>query len=140
MYKGIYEITNKGLGSKLTNFMSFGESVISVGLFQKTIKRDIFVKGNRGIIRWYIRGKTLEDIRWHQTEAEPERLPGEAGRPHLRMATGRFRFGYPRVSGPAVLVLVVVFRPRFSGSEPRNRSGLVSDLVFHPWISSGYLK
>jgi hypothetical protein len=31
MYKGTNEITNKGLGFKLINFMSFGESVISVG-------------------------------------------------------------------------------------------------------------
>jgi hypothetical protein len=44
MYKGTYESTNKCLGFKLTNSMSFGESVISVGLFQKTIKRDLFVK------------------------------------------------------------------------------------------------
>jgi hypothetical protein len=44
MYKGIYEITNKGLGFKLTNSMSFGEFVISVGLFEKTIKGDLFVK------------------------------------------------------------------------------------------------
>jgi hypothetical protein len=29
MYKGTNEITNKGLGFKLTNFMSFDEFVIS---------------------------------------------------------------------------------------------------------------
>jgi len=49
----------------------------------------------------------------------------------VRMAAGRFWFGYPWVSGSAVLVLVVVFRPRFSGSGPRNRSGL----ALYPWIS-----
>jgi hypothetical protein len=44
--------------------------------------------------------------------------------------------GYPRVSGPAGLGLGMIFRPRFSGSG----SGLVSGLVFHPWISNGYPK
>jgi hypothetical protein len=61
MYKGTYESTNKGLGFKLTNFMSFGESMISVGLFQKTTKGDLFVKQNQGIIPWHIHGKVLED-------------------------------------------------------------------------------
>jgi hypothetical protein len=31
MYKGINIITNKGLGFKLINSMSFGESMISIG-------------------------------------------------------------------------------------------------------------
>jgi hypothetical protein len=31
MYKGTNEFTNKGLGFKLTNSTSFGESVISAG-------------------------------------------------------------------------------------------------------------
>jgi hypothetical protein len=31
MYKGTNEITNEGLGFKLTNSMSFGESVFSAG-------------------------------------------------------------------------------------------------------------
>jgi hypothetical protein len=44
MYKGTNESTNKGLGFKLTNYMSFGESVISAGLFQNTIKGDLFIK------------------------------------------------------------------------------------------------
>jgi hypothetical protein len=38
MYKGSNEITNKGLGLKLTNSTSFGESMISAGFKQKTIK------------------------------------------------------------------------------------------------------
>jgi hypothetical protein len=38
MQKGIYERTNKGLGFKLTNFMSFGESLISARFIQKTVK------------------------------------------------------------------------------------------------------
>jgi hypothetical protein len=49
MHKGIIEITNKGLGFKLINFMSFGESVISAGFIQKTTKGDLFVKGNNRI-------------------------------------------------------------------------------------------
>jgi hypothetical protein len=35
MYKGIIVIINKGLGFKLTNFISFGESVISTGISKK---------------------------------------------------------------------------------------------------------
>jgi hypothetical protein len=34
-----------GLGFKLTNSLSFGESLFSAGLFQKTTKRDLFIKG-----------------------------------------------------------------------------------------------
>ena len=46
MYKGTIEITKKGLGVKLTNSTSFGESVISVGFIQKTIKVDLLIKVN----------------------------------------------------------------------------------------------
>jgi hypothetical protein len=49
MYKGTNEITNKGLGFKLTNFMSFGEYVISTGFNQKTIKADLHVRVNNAI-------------------------------------------------------------------------------------------
>jgi hypothetical protein len=38
MYKGTNEIANKGLGFKLINSMSFGESMISAGFIQKTVK------------------------------------------------------------------------------------------------------
>ena len=44
MYKGINMITNAGLGFKLINFMSFGESVFSTGFIQKTIKVDLDVR------------------------------------------------------------------------------------------------
>ena len=47
MYKGINIITNKGLGFKLTNSTSFGESVISAGFIQKTVKVDQHVRFNR---------------------------------------------------------------------------------------------
>jgi hypothetical protein len=39
MYKGTNEITFKGLGFKLINSMSFGESVFLAGLIQKTVRR-----------------------------------------------------------------------------------------------------
>jgi hypothetical protein len=68
MQKGIYERTNKGLGFKLTNFMSFGESLISARFIQKTVKGDLFVKRNQGIILWHLRGKILEDSRRFSTE------------------------------------------------------------------------
>jgi hypothetical protein len=85
MYKGTYESINKGLGFKLTNFMSFGESMISARLFQKTIKGDLFVKQNQGIILWHIHGKVLEDTGGHHAEAGPKRPPGGTGRsyPHV---------------------------------------------------------
>jgi hypothetical protein len=74
MQKGIYERTNKGLGFKLTNSMSFGESLISAGFIQKTINKDIFVKRNQGIILWNLRGKVLEDSRRLSTEGEASHL------------------------------------------------------------------
>jgi hypothetical protein len=75
-----------GLGFKLINFMSFGESLFSTGLFQKTTQRDLFVKGKFRIKIWHIREKTLEDMRRHQNEAGGEGLPSGAGRPHLQAA------------------------------------------------------
>jgi hypothetical protein len=44
MRNGTNERIYIGLGFKLINFMSFGESLFSAGLFQKTTKRDLFVK------------------------------------------------------------------------------------------------
>jgi hypothetical protein len=82
MYKGTYESTNKGLGFKLTNSMSFGESMISAGLFQKTIKGDLFVKQNQGIILWHIHGKVLKDTRGYHAKAGLKRPPGGTGRSH----------------------------------------------------------
>jgi hypothetical protein len=49
--------------------MSFGESLFSAGLFQKTTKRDLFVKGKFKIKIRHIREKTLKDKRRHQNEA-----------------------------------------------------------------------
>ena len=39
-------ITKIGLGVKLTNSMSFGESMFSTGFIQKTEKVDIYVRIN----------------------------------------------------------------------------------------------
>jgi hypothetical protein len=50
MYKGTNEITNKGLGFKQTNSISFGKSVISAGFNQKTIKADLHVRVNCAIL------------------------------------------------------------------------------------------
>jgi hypothetical protein len=58
----------------------------------------------------------------------------------VEMAADRVRVGYPRVSGPAVSGLGMVFYPRFSVSVSGLVSGSVSGLVFHPWISNGYPK
>ena len=46
MNKGINMITNKGLRFKLINSMSFGESMLSTGFIQKTIKVDLDVRSN----------------------------------------------------------------------------------------------
>jgi hypothetical protein len=62
--------------------MSFGESLFSAGLFQKT-KRDLFINGKFRIKIWHIREKTLEDMRRHRNEVGGEGLPSGAGQPHL---------------------------------------------------------
>jgi hypothetical protein len=80
LYKCIKRITNIGLGVKLTNSMSFGESVFSVGFIQKTGKEDLFVKANHVYPQRNQCGKTLEDYRRQTTEAEGRWLPcGPAG-------------------------------------------------------------
>jgi hypothetical protein len=42
MRNGTNEIIYISLGFKLTNFTSFGESIFSAGLFQKTTKRGTY--------------------------------------------------------------------------------------------------
>jgi hypothetical protein len=64
--------------------MSFGEFVFSAGFIQKTIKGDLFVKGNYRILPCKQRGKILEDFRRLFTKVDPERLPCGASRPHLQ--------------------------------------------------------
>ena len=63
--------------------MSFGESMFSAGFIQKTIKGDLFVKGNYEILSRKQRGKILEDSSRLSTKADPEGLPCGACRPHL---------------------------------------------------------
>jgi hypothetical protein len=75
MHKGTIEITNKGLGFKLINSMSFGESIFLAGFIQKTTKRYLFVKGNIRIPSWHQCGKDLEDSRRLSTEAWAEKPP-----------------------------------------------------------------
>jgi hypothetical protein len=48
MRNGTNERIYIGLGFKLTNSMSFDESLFSSGSFQKTTKRDLFFKGKFG--------------------------------------------------------------------------------------------
>jgi hypothetical protein len=86
MRNGTNERIYIGLGFKLTNSMSFGESLFSAGLFQKTTKRDLFIKGKFGIKIRHIRERTLEDMRRHRNEAGGEGLPSGADRPHMQAA------------------------------------------------------
>ena len=50
MYKSINIITNEGLGFKLINFTSFGESMFLTGFSQKTAKEDLIIKGKYGVL------------------------------------------------------------------------------------------
>jgi hypothetical protein len=84
MYRGTNEITNKGLGFNLINSMSFGESMISAGFNQKTIKADLHVRVNYAISPRNQCGKVLEDSRGLHTEVGGETLPCGADRPHLQ--------------------------------------------------------
>ena len=79
--------------------MSFGESMFSAGFIQKTVKEDLFVKGNYGIPPRKQCGKILEDSRRLFTEADPEGLPCGAARPHLHAA---------RPLGPSVSLCVTM--------------------------------
>ena len=83
MHKGINIITNKCLGFKLINSISFGESVFPAGFNQKPAKEDLFVKGNHGIPPRNRYGKTLEDSRRLSTEAGHMSLTCGAGWPHM---------------------------------------------------------
>jgi hypothetical protein len=52
--------------------MSFDEYVFLAGFIQKTVKRDLHVRGNHGILPQELHGKTLEDSRRLSTEAHHE--------------------------------------------------------------------
>ena len=77
----------------MTNFMSFGESVFSAGFIQKTVKGDLFFKGNYGIPPRKQRGKVLEDSRRLSTKANPEGLPCGASRPTFVAVWPKLRHG-----------------------------------------------
>jgi hypothetical protein len=63
--------------------MSFGDSLISAGFIQKTIKGDLFIKRNQGIILWHLRGKVLEDFRRLSTERKASHLHMHVTRPPM---------------------------------------------------------
>ena len=66
--------------------MSFGEFMFSAGFIQKTVKGDLFVKGNYRIPPRNQHGKTLEDSIRRITKAKPVSLTCGADRPHLEAA------------------------------------------------------
>jgi len=59
--------------------MSFGESVFPPGFNQKTIKGDLFAKGNHGIPPWDQCGKVPKDTRRLSTEVRLDPLTCGAG-------------------------------------------------------------
>ena len=73
-------------GVKLTNSMSFGESMFLVGFNQKTIKGDLFVKGNHGIQPRDQCGKVPEDFRRLSTKGDHMSLTCGATRSHCQVA------------------------------------------------------
>jgi hypothetical protein len=99
MYKGTNEITNKGLGFKLTNSTSFSEFVFSAEFNQKTIKVNLHVRVNYAIPSQNQCGKVLEDSRGLHIIAKGEALPCGTGRPHLQAT-------WPQ--GPPVSLLVAM--------------------------------
>jgi uncharacterized Fe-S cluster-containing MiaB family protein len=62
--------------------MRFGESVFPAGFNQKTIKEDLFVKGNYRIPSQELCGKVLEDSRRLSIEGDHMSLTCGAARPH----------------------------------------------------------
>jgi hypothetical protein len=74
MYKGTNEITNKGLGFKLTNFMNFGESMFPAGYIQKTVKEDPHVRVNNAIPPRNQHGKVLSTTTLVQHVSSPSEM------------------------------------------------------------------
>ena len=66
--------------------MIFGESLFPVGFNHKTVKEDLFIKGNHRIPQRDQCGKVLEDSRRLSTEAGLDPLTCGDGRPHLEAA------------------------------------------------------
>jgi hypothetical protein len=77
--------------------MSFGESVISTGFIQKTIKVDLDVRINCAYLPRNGHQKVLEDSRGLHTKVEDEMPPGPTCRPpdpwaHLSASASQCRF------------------------------------------------
>ena len=81
--------------------MSFGESIFLAGFNQKTIKGDLFVKGNHGILPRDQRGKVPEDSKRLSTEAGLDPLTCGAARPHCQAAR-------PLWAPPIILFVMLV--------------------------------
>ena len=75
-------ITNIGLGFKLINSTSFGESVFSAGYIQKTVNGDLNIRINHTYPRWNQHQKLLEDNIGQSTMVEAKGLLGGVGRPY----------------------------------------------------------
>jgi hypothetical protein len=86
MYKDINMITNKDIGFKLINSMSFGEFVFSAGFIQKTVKVDLDVRLNRTYPQRKLPQKVPEDSRGQHTEVEGEAPPGGASQPYVQVS------------------------------------------------------
>ena len=87
--------------------MSFGESVFPAGFNQKTIKGDLFIKGNRGIPPWDQCGKVSEDSRRLSTKAGLDPLTCGASQPHLEAARSLW--------APPIILFVMSVLHRFLG-------------------------
>jgi hypothetical protein len=107
MYKGTNEITNKDLDFKLTNYTSFGESVISVGFNQKTVKTDLHVRVNYAIPPRNQHENVPEDSRQLHTEVGLDPLTCGADRPHLEAAQPLW--------GPPLILVVMLVSQRLLG-------------------------
>jgi hypothetical protein len=124
MRNGTDERIYIGLGFKLTNSMSFGESLFFARLFQKTTKRDLFVKGKFEIKIRHIREKTLEDKRRHQNKAGGEGQPSGANQPHLQAARPPWGI-HSRASG-------VFFHRLLGYISAVSQVGLIQGLTLEP--------
>ena len=87
--------------------MRFGESAFPAGFNKKTIKGDLFVKGNYGIPSWDQHGKVPKDSRRLSTEAGLDPLTCGARRPHLE--------GTQPLWAPPIILFVLLVLHRLLG-------------------------
>ena len=81
--------------------MSFGESIFLEGFNQKTVKRDLFVKGNHGIPPRDQHGKVPKDSRRLSTEAGLDPLKCGVGMHHIEASQ-------PLWAPPVILFVMLV--------------------------------